>query len=649
MAPTTGTDASVQLDGDGHELIGTTIDGRYLIEGTIGRGGMGLVYRASQVNLRRHVALKILHPSLAASSDVRNRFAREALAVGKIVHPNCVAVYDSGHLPDGSLFLAMELLEGRSLADVLEQERFLAPGRALHILAHILRGLEHIHQAELIHRDIKPENIYLVRHREDEDFAKILDFGIAKPMKGEIDDGVKLTQAGMAFGTPIYMAPEQALGNPLDGRADLYATAIIAYEMLTGVPPFYSDDKLEVMSMHTARPVPPMRQKLVRGAKPIPTSIERLVARGLTKKPADRWKDAAQFLEAVMNALETTDGGATDVEFERPETTGSQSLVTDEGKVNITGGSEVAAIGDAIDEVLAVPAPRAMTPARPLGLATAKPMGGVGIGLPYTGPGGVPLFGLTPEQRLPKPRPKSRRMIYAGIAAAAVVVGIIIAIATLPGGPSSSAPLAAATEALERGDPKGALKLLGANLDAIATDGKGQLLLGRAHSALNDRMSSLQAFAKALTYAPELEADHELRASLRAMAADKDAQIVAAAFDLWAGHTKDPEARQAIAKAAITDDLARRHAVRPVIDKYELGGGIDWLEAYGFDLEQESTCELRKAAIAKLRALGDARAVAPLERAIVRKAKNGRPLNGCLVDDANAAIGFLKGLGPKGT
>jgi hypothetical protein len=289
-----------------------------------------------------------------------------------------------------------------------------------------------------------------------------------------------------------------------------------------------------------------------------------------------------------------------------------------------------------------------MTPAKPM-IGPGKPMGGVGIGLPYTGPGGVPLFGLTPEQRLTKPRPKSRRMIYAGIAAVAVIVGIIIAIATLPGGPSSSAPLAAATEALERGDPKGALKLLGANLDAIATDGKGQLLLGRAHSALNDRMSSLQAFAKALTYAPELEADHELRASLRAMAADKDTQIVAAAFDLWAGHTKDPEARQALGKAAITDDLARRHAVRPVIDRYQLGGGVDWLEGYAFDLEQESTCELRKASIAKLRALGDARAVAPLERAIVRKAKNGRPLNGCLVDDANAAIGSLKGLGPKGT
>jgi eukaryotic-like serine/threonine-protein kinase len=207
---------------DGTELLGKLIDGRYRLETMLGRGGMGLVFRATHAGLRRQVAVKILHPSLAASSDVRNRFEREALAVGKIDHPNCVAVYDVGRLPDGSLYLAMELLDGKSLADVLEQEGQIAAGRALHILAHILRGLGHIHNSGLIHRDIKPENIFLIRQGQDEDFAKILDFGIAKPMeKTSLDDGVKLTQAGMAFGTPIYMAPEQALGNPMDGRADL--------------------------------------------------------------------------------------------------------------------------------------------------------------------------------------------------------------------------------------------------------------------------------------------------------------------------------------------------------------------------------------------------------------------------------------------
>src|SRR5436190_19451472 len=125
-------------DSDGTELIGKTIDSRYRLESVLGRGGMGLVYKASHLGLRRHVAVKILHPSLAASSDVRGRFEREAVAVGKIDHPNCVSVYDVGRLSDGSLYLAMELLDGKSLADVLEREGQIAPGRALHILAHIL-------------------------------------------------------------------------------------------------------------------------------------------------------------------------------------------------------------------------------------------------------------------------------------------------------------------------------------------------------------------------------------------------------------------------------------------------------------------------------------------------------------------------------
>ncbi|HEY6180131.1 MAG TPA: serine/threonine-protein kinase, partial [Kofleriaceae bacterium] len=367
-------DTPVPLEGDGHELLGMIIDGRYRLDATLGRGGMGLVYRAAHVGLRRQVAVKILHPSLAASPEVRNRFEREALAVGKIDHPNCVSVYDVGRLPDGALYLAMELLEGRALADVLELEGQIAPGRALHILAGVLRGLAHIHAAKLIHRDIKPENIFLIRHGQDEDFAKILDFGIAKPMAAsDLDDGVKLTQAGMAFGTPIYMAPEQALGNPMDGRADLYAAAVIAYEMLCGQPPFYSDDKLEVMSMHTARPVPPMRTRLIKGARPVPSSVERLVVRGLTKKPSDRYRTAEEFLAEVERALRTSDGGATDVVFERRRDTGSQPLVSADGEVRITGENDFApggetvvdgqaAIAEAISDALNTPIPPVSLP-----------------------------------------------------------------------------------------------------------------------------------------------------------------------------------------------------------------------------------------------------------------------------------------------
>ena len=697
----------VPLEGDGHELLGLLIDGRYRLDATLGRGGMGLVYRAAHVGLRRQVAVKILHPSLAASSDVRNRFEREALAVGKIDHPNCVSVYDVGRLPDGSLYLAMELLEGKSLADVLEQEGQISPGRALHILAGILRGLAHIHHAKLIHRDIKPENIFLIRQGEDEDFAKILDFGIAKPMEAsDLNDGVKLTQAGMAFGTPIYMAPEQALGNPMDGRADLYAAAVMAYEMLCGQPPFYSDDKLEVMSMHTARPVPPMRQRMVRGGRPVPSSIERLVVRGLTKKPSDRYATAEEFLAEVEDALRTPDGGVTDVVFDRRGDTGSQPLVSDDGEVRITGANDFAPepsrkIADAISDALSTPPPvRVVAPSRetvretpiPSRRANATPKGGVGLGLPYTGPTGEPIFGLTPEQRLagssvgmavandtgvasalePDPRSptvvphlRKRLGLYLVIAACAIAIGVVVAVITANANHGSptialdpATPAGTASEALEHGDVARALQVLEANKPAIASDPVAQLVLGHVRAARNENALALAAYEQALKLDPDLETNEKLRAALRTMAGGKDYAVVAQAFDLWVARTSDPEAKKLLLLSAVHDDIARRKAVRPVIEQRKLGDEVDWLVAYSLDLQDDKSCEGRRAAVSRLRALGDQRAVAALERAIaaIKLPKPPRPVRGrkpprdCLTDlleDATAAIGYLRGLPPK--
>jgi hypothetical protein len=621
-----------------------------------------------------------------------------------------------GRLPDGSLYLAMELLEGRPLADVLEQEGQLAPGRALHILAGILRGLAHIHHAKLIHRDIKPENIFLIRHGQDEDFAKILDFGIAKPMESSdlAADGVKLTQAGMAFGTPIYMAPEQALGNPMDGRADLYAAAVMAYEMLCGQPPFYSEDKLEVMSMHTARPVPPMRQRMVRGARPVPTSIERLVVRGLTKKPSDRYATAEEFLAEVEYALRTPDGGATDVVFDRPGDTGSQPLVSADGEVRITGASEFTedsateAIAEAISEALNTPGSVRVVrePGRDTGHEAGfeggregareggreaghegnrdagrelgrvmTPRGGIGIGLPYTGPQGQPIFGLSPEQRRagvgsradasiasalePDPRPPTvmphlrRRLgLYAAIAACAIAIGVVGAVVTARKHDNTreldpSTPAGAANEALEHGNVARALQILEANKAALANDADGQLVLGHVRASRNENGLALAAYEQALALDPELDADDKLRAGLRTMTASADPAVVAQAFDLWVARTSDPEAKKLLLGAAVSEDIGRRKAVRPVIERRKLGDEVDWLKAYSLDLQQEPSCEARREAVSKLRALGDARAIPALERAKVKGGKLGKNINACLLDDAKAAIGYLQGLPRK--
>jgi len=706
LAAFDANDTAIDGDSDGSELIGRLIDGRYRLEATLGRGGMGLVFRAAHVGLRRQVAVKILHPSLATSSDVRNRFEREALAVGKIDHPHCVTVYDVGRLEDGALYLAMELLEGRALADVLEHEGQLAPGRALHILAGILRGLAHIHAAGLIHRDIKPENIFLIRQGADEDFAKILDFGIAKPMSGrtDLDDGVKLTQAGMAFGTPIYMAPEQALGNPMDGRADLYAAAVLGYEMLCGVPPFYSEDKLEVMSMHTAKPVPPMRQRLIKGGRAVPSSIERLIAKGLTKKASERYPSAEVFLAAVETALRTPDGGVTDVSFDRPdeELTGARALTFEDGRVRITGASDFvqeessSQIASAIDEALATTAAAKQAAAKPAAKQLATPPGGAtapgtamaghGIGLPYTGPMGQPIFGLTPEQRLaqasmgfdsesnrslahklePEPRRptttaaqrKKRLMLYGGILALAVVVGIAIAVLTIPkrgdgdddeeDRPDPKTPAGQAYEALQRTELDVALKILTDNEAAIANDPYGQLVLGHVYAYRNDNQGAVRAYLKAMQLDPAMKTRKRMRTALRTMAAlEKNAAVAAAAMEVWF-QTGDSEARTALVNAVVSEDMARRKAVRPVITRYNLHNEVNWIASYNYDLQQELECEDRKGVVARLRALDDPRAIPALQQAIARKGTQGkyanRPINGCLIDDAKAAIGYLGGL-----
>jgi serine/threonine protein kinase len=665
-------------DLDGTEMVGQVIDNRYRLESVLGRGGMGLVFKAAHLGLRRQVAVKILHPSLAASTDVRSRFEREALAVGKIDHPNCVSVYDVGRLSDGSLYLAMELLDGKSLADVLEKEGQIAPGRALHILAHILRGLGHIHLSGLIHRDIKPENIFLIRQGTDEDFAKILDFGIAKPMSGkekDLDDGVKLTQAGMAFGTPIYMAPEQALGNPMDGRADLYAAAVMTYEMLCGQPPFYSDDKLEVMSMHTAKPVPPMRQRCIKGGRPPPSSIERLIIKGLTKKPSERYRDADVFLAAVEEALRTSDGGVTDVQFDRVDTTGSSPLVV-EGSVIRSAEDE---IGDAISDALSTPAPgtpvakKPKTPPRglPPGVAQGRPIGGVGLGLPYTGPQGEPIFGLTPEQRLAgvdpnrsiatilepetttvakKLPPRKKLFLYGAIAAVGIIVGVVIAVVTTRGGnsePALSEVAQQANDALEeRGDPKRAIAILEQNKSVVDNDAAAILILGHARAALGENETALDAYVKAVQMDPSLLDRPRLKAALRTMSGTKEPGVVASAFDLWI-RTGDPDAKKFVALAAISENKVRRQAVVQVIEAHKLVDSVDWFFAYSYDLEQGATCEEKKAAISKLRALSDKRAIPALDRAMPRKRSKNARANQCIAEDLQQAIAYLRGLPDK--
>ncbi|HEY4014325.1 MAG TPA: serine/threonine-protein kinase [Polyangiaceae bacterium] len=284
---------------DPEALVGTLLGGRYQIERLLGEGGMGAVYLAEHTHMRKRVAVKVLHPEMGRLAEVVARFEREAMAAANMEHPNVAGATDFGKLDDGSFFLVLEYVGGTSLRDVIAKGRLDLP-RALHIVRQIASALSRAHALGIVHRDVKPENIMLVKRESDPDFVKMLDFGIAKVPIGEIatgGQGETLTQLGMVYGTPEYMAPEQALGQPVDARADLYALGVMMFEMITGKRPYQHESKVTLLGMHVAAPIPSMSERAPDAN--VPAEVEAVVTRLLAKDSAERFPSARDLVEAL--------------------------------------------------------------------------------------------------------------------------------------------------------------------------------------------------------------------------------------------------------------------------------------------------------------------------------------------------------------
>jgi serine/threonine-protein kinase len=299
-APAPGSDDA----GDGVGT-GTILAGRYRIGERLGEGGMGAVYRAEHLGLKKPVAVKLLHRVFAACDEIGARFQREAFVGGRLDHPNCVTVMDFGVREDGAFFLVMELLRGETLLARLEREQRLPWQRALHIARHVLRGIAHAHAQGVVHRDLKPANIFLEPTDDDPDFAKVLDFGIAKLIAAAAGGDPTLTQAGATLGTPTYLSPEQALGKELDAATDLYSLSVVLFEMITGTPPFLEDDALSQLRAHTTAPIPSFAE--VAPEISVPPAVEALVRRGLAKDPRDRVASAAEMI-AIIDEIRFSHG-----------------------------------------------------------------------------------------------------------------------------------------------------------------------------------------------------------------------------------------------------------------------------------------------------------------------------------------------------
>jgi serine/threonine-protein kinase len=275
--------------------VGSVLDDRYRIDGVLGTGGMGRVYRAEHTKIGRSVAIKVLHADLGRNREASQRFQREAIASGRLDHPNIVGVSDFGVLGDGACYLVMEILEGESLADRLEREHRIHWTAAIEILRGVLYGLRHAHERGVVHRDIKPDNVFLAR-KDGDPVVKILDFGIAKLYAGREDDPAS-TRAGLTVGTPAYLSPEQAVGGEITPASDLYSASVVLYEMLAGRAPFEDRDPLAMLGAHVSRR-PPGFAVVAPGVE-IPPALEAIVQRGLVKAAADRIRNASEFLAAL--------------------------------------------------------------------------------------------------------------------------------------------------------------------------------------------------------------------------------------------------------------------------------------------------------------------------------------------------------------
>ncbi|HSY41276.1 MAG TPA: serine/threonine-protein kinase, partial [Polyangia bacterium] len=278
-------------------LIGTVVSERYRIIRKVGEGGMGAVYQAEHALIEKRVALKILFQDLTRRPDLVARFLQEAKSASRIGQENVIDISDFGQSADGLVYIAMEFLDGQDLGKTLRAEKQLSWTRTRPILMQIAKALRAAHGHGIIHRDMKPENIYLVQREGRADFVKVLDFGIAKVVSADDNEGPRLTQTGMIFGTPEYMSPEQAQGHPPDHRVDVYAVGCIMYHMLTGAVPFTADSFMGILTKHLLEPVVPPRQR--RPDLDIPAEVEAVCLRAMEKDRDKRWPAMDAFYQAL--------------------------------------------------------------------------------------------------------------------------------------------------------------------------------------------------------------------------------------------------------------------------------------------------------------------------------------------------------------
>lgn len=278
-------------------LVGRRMFGDYVIEKKLGEGGMGSVYLAKHTSIDQAIAIKVLHGKAAQQSELIQRFNREARVIAKLTHPNIIRVFIFGRTPEGLIYLAMEYVDGKSLRQLLESSGRLSEPHAIYIVKQVLGAVAEAHDLGVVHRDLKPENILLTSYRGNDEFVKVVDFGIAKVKEPDGAQQQQLTQAGVVYGTPDYLSPEQAQARPIDARSDIYSAGIVLWEMLTGELPYQGDTAMAVLIQHAFDPPPNPDEANV----PISPRMKDILRKCMAKDPNARYSSAQGLLDALAD------------------------------------------------------------------------------------------------------------------------------------------------------------------------------------------------------------------------------------------------------------------------------------------------------------------------------------------------------------
>ncbi len=414
-------------------IVGQVIAERYRLMKKLGEGGMGEVYLAEHVHIEKRVALKLLRPEILSNQEALTRFKQEARSASSIGHDNIIGIDDFGTLPDGRVYLTMEYLEGAPLSDMIEEP--IPLDRAIHILVQTARGLAAAHAKGIVHRDMKPENIYVTQREGRPDVPKILDFGIAK-ISGT-DGNQHLTRTGTIFGTPFYMSPEQALGQAIDHRADIYAMGVIMYEVFTGTVPFKAESFMGILTQHITVPPPPPMKRAMENSRAIPPELAAVILRAMAKKADERYQTMNEVVAALTDVYRMVAGPGLTAAYAAQPLSPSQFVPVPTSYVNAQSGPHGMASGGH-----AMP-----TPSGGQMVSGAHAVGSGQTPMPFTPPSGMhpatgpypPVSGGHMSAGTPFPPPSAA---YSAVldtprkSKAGLIIGILTAVALGAGGVS---------------------------------------------------------------------------------------------------------------------------------------------------------------------------------------------------------------------